>query len=278
MIRLVLGYFIMMIIFLFFRFFYHILPKTSSDNNLISEVKTDFINLSAYAKEIFTSNPKKAGVILTIMAALFVVALLPFDHVILNIFENALSTVMFFLLVIIFLPMKNPPTKGFPIEIFGFIYSVIFMFYSTGALVFQTLDEIDFLKGDIWIYGYGVTVLSYIICIATLQRFMERDLLPQEIILLGMIMLSTLEFITYYGIGFFSRLKWYDPNTFETSIFGDFTSIINQGIFVASQSQILERTPAEIWGYVILNGTDVLTVTVVLGYVFQKIFVNSTNN
>ncbi len=102
--------------------------------------------------------------------------------------------------------------------------------------------------------------------------------MSQEIILLGMIMLSTLEFITYYGVGFFSGLKLYDPSAFEANIFGDFTRIINQGIFVASKSQILERTPMEIWGYVILNGTDVLTVTVVLGYVFQKIFVNSTNN
>ncbi|WP_027406809.1 hypothetical protein [Anaerovibrio sp. RM50] len=268
----------MIIIFLFLRFFYHILPKTSSHNNLICEVKTDFINLYAYAKQIFTSNTKKVKIILTLMAALLVLELLPFNYVLLNIFEEFLSTVMFFLLVNVFLPMKNPPSKGFPVEIFGFIYSVIFMFYSTGALVFQTLDEIDFFREDIWIYGYCVTVLSYIICIATLQRFMERDLLPQEIILLGMIMLSTLEFITYYGVGFFSGLKWYDPSVFEANIFGDFTSIINQGIFVASQSQILERNPMEIWGYVILNGTDVLTVTVVLGYVFQKIFVNSTNN
>ncbi len=32
----------------------------------------------------------------------------------------------------------------------------------------------------------------------------------------------------------------------------------------------LERSATEIWDYVILNGTDVLTITVVLGYLVQK--------
>ena len=84
-------------------------------------------------------------------------------------------------------------------------------------------------------------------------------------------MLTTLEFITYYGIGFFGGLQWYKPAVFdEEAIFGDIMSIINQGIFIASQSQILERSAMEIWGYIILNGTDVLTITVVLGYLLQK--------
>ena len=100
---------------------------------------------------------------------------------------------------------------------------------------------------------------------------MERNLSKEEIILLGMIMLTTLEFITYYGIGFFGGLKWYKHNISEDpTIFGDITSIINQGIFIASQSQILERSAMEVWGYIILNGTDVLTITVVLGYLVQK--------
>ena len=106
-------------------------------------------------------------------------------------------------------------------------------------------------------------------------RILERELSKQEIILLGMIMLTTLEFITYYGIGFFGGIKWYNYNPLEyefsiLNIFGDITTIINQGIFIASQSEILERTASEIWGYVILNGTDVLTITVVLGYLVQK--------
>ena len=85
-------------------------------------------------------------------------------------------------------------------------------------------------------------------------------------------MMTTLEFITYYGVGFFGGIKWFNPKAFEgiLNIFGDITSIINQGIFLASQSEILERSAIEIWGYIILNGTDVLTITVVLGYVVQK--------
>ena len=90
-------------------------------------------------------------------------------------------------------------------------------------------------------------------------------------------MLSTLEFITYYGVGFFSGIERINSQAFETNIFGDITNIINQGIFIASQSQILERSAMEIWGYIILNGTDVLTITVVLGYLLQK-FIESKGN
>jgi len=53
-------------------------------------------------------------------------------------------------------------------------------------------------------------------------------------------------------------------------IFGSVTSVVNQGIYVASQSQILERTPMEILGNIILNGSDALTITAVLGYMAQK--------
>ena len=107
---------------------------------------------------------------------------------------------------------------------------------------------------------------------------MERALSTVNIILLGMIMLTTLEFITYYGIGFFNGLEQFKYSTeiSLSNIFGDITAIINQGIYIASQSQILDRAPIEIWDYIILNGTDVLTVTVVLGYVVQKFFVNSS--
>ena len=44
--------------------------------------------------------------------------------------------------------------------------------------------------------------------------------------------------------------------------------------FYHIQSQILERSAMEIWGYIILNGTDVLTITVVLGYLVQKFIEN----
>ena len=51
MIRLLLGYFIMGLIALVFRFFYHILPKKSSRKNLIQTVKNDFVNLYDYVKK-----------------------------------------------------------------------------------------------------------------------------------------------------------------------------------------------------------------------------------
>ena len=128
-----------------------------------------------------------------------------------------------------------------------------------------------------WIYGYSVTIISYMVCLATLKGFMERKLSNEEIVLLGMTMLTTLEFITYYGIGFFSGSEVYNAKDYEGNPFGNITVVINRGIYIASQSQILERAPAEIWGYIILNGTDVLTVTVVLGYIVQKFFVNSSS-
>jgi len=273
---LMLGYFIMGMIFLVLRFFYHILPKKSSQNNLLRAIKEDFAILYAYAKQIVISNSKKCKIIAAIMVCLIILPLTSLQIEIEHVVEDFLSTIMFFVLVIIFAPQENPSERGFPVEIFGFIYSIIFMYYSAGVLVFDIFYAIDSLKEDMWIYGYSITVISYVICIATLSRFMERELSKQEIIILGMIMLTTLEFITYYGIGFFGgeiKTFTYDPLEYEMSIsniFGDITGTINQGIFIASQSQILERTPSEIWGYIILNGTDVLTITVVLGYLVQK--------
>ena len=273
---LMLGYFIMGMIFLVLRFFYHILPKKSSQNNLLRAIKEDFAILYAYAKQIVISNSKKSKIIAAIMVCLIILPLTSLQIEIEHVVEDFLSTIMFFVLVIIFAPQENPSERGFPVEIFGFIYSIIFMYYSAGVLVFDIFYAIDSLKEGMWIYGYSITVISYVICIATLSRFMERELSKQEIIILGMIMLTTLEFITYYGIGFFGgeiKRYTYDPLEYEMSIsniFGDITGTINQGIFIASQSQILERTPSEIWGYIILNGTDVLTITVVLGYLVQK--------
>ena len=275
MVILMLGYCLMGLIFLVLRFFYHVLPKKRLQNNLVSEVKKDLITLYSYAKQIVISNPTKSKFIFVIMICLIILPMTPLQIEIEYIFEDFLSTIMFFALVIVFAPQENPTEKGFPVEIFGFIYSIIFMYYSAGLLVFDTFYVIDSLKDEMWIYGYSITMISYVLCIATLSRFMERELSKIEIIILGMIMLTTLEFITYYGIGFFGGIKFYnyDPLEYELNlfnIFGDITAIINQGIFIASQSQILERAPSEIWGYIILNGTDVLTVTVVLGYLVQK--------
>ena len=274
MVILMLGYCLMGLIFPVLRFFYHILPK-KNPRSLMHATKDDLIILYNYAKQTMASNPKKFKVIGVIMVCLIILPVTPLQIEIEYVVEDFLSLIMFFVLVIVFAPQENPKERGFPVEIFGFIYSIIFMYYSAGVLVFDTFYAIDSLKEEMWIYGYGITVISYVICIATLSRFMERELSKQEIIILGMIMLTTLEFITYYGIGFFGGIKWYNYNPLEyeetlSNIFGDITTIINQGIFIASQSQILERTPSEIWGYVILNGTDVLTITVVLGYLVQK--------
>ena len=104
------------------------------------------------------------------------------------------------------------------------------------------------------------------------EKFKDRDLSREGIVLLGMIILTTLEFITYYGIGFFGGTAWYKYNVldFEANIFGDITKIISQGIFISAQTQILGKSAMEIWGFIILNGTDVLTITAVLGYLMQK--------
>ena len=273
---LILGYFIMGLMFPVLRFFYHLLPKRNSQNNFVRAIKDDFVILYDYAKQIVVSNPKKFKFIAVIVVCLVILPMTPLQIEIEYVVEDFLSAIMFFVLVIIFAPQEHPSNTGFPVEIFGFIYSIIFMYYSAGVLVFDVFYVINSLKDDMWMYGYGITVISYVICIATLSRFMERELSKQEIILLGMIMLTTLEFITYYGIGFFGgeiKAFTYNPLEYEmgiSNIFGDITTTINHGIFIASQSQILERSAGEIWGYIILNGTDVLTITVVLGYLVQK--------
>lgn len=203
--------------------------------------------------------------------------IIPMENYVLNFFEDIISAIMFLMLAIVFSPTENPLYKGFPKEIFAFVYSVVFMFYSAESIVVDMSFTLDFFTEDIWIYGYIITIISYVVCMATLRRFMERDLTTEEIIILGMVMMTALEFITYYGIGFFSNIKIYNPQAFESNILGNFTAIINQGIFIASQSQILERGPMEIWGYILLNGTDVLTTTMVLGYVVQKFFGSSAH-
>ena len=275
MVVLLLGYFVMGLIFPVVRFFYHVLHIKNSYSNLVRAIREDFIILYAYVKQIIVSNPQKFKTVGAIMLCLIILPLLPFQFETESVLEDFLTAIMFFLLLMVFAPQDNPSGEKFPVEVFGFIYSIVFMYYSAGNLVFDIFYALDSLNEGMWVYGYIVTVISYTICIATLSRFMERKLSKEEIILLGMIMMTTLEFITYYGIGFFGGMKWsdYDPLTYEmslTDIFGDITTIINQGIFIASQSQILERSADEIWGYVILNGTDVLTVTAVLGYLVQK--------
>lgn len=267
------GYFLMCLIFLVWRFFYHILSKEFSRDYLIK----DFFNIYNYVKEIILSNPTKMKFIVILIAIFIILATLPVQIEDMDFIDDFLSAIIFFLMVIVFAPKENSANKKFPVEIFGFCYSVVLMYCSAGDLVIETFSTDNFFHEDMWIYGYGVVLISYLICMATLSRFMERDLSRIEIIFVGMIIMTILEFMTYYGIGFFGGIKFYNPEAFDRSILGGIATTINQGIFIASQSQILERTTAEVLGYIILNGTDVLTVTAVLGYVLQK-FMGSDSN
>ena len=274
MIILTLGYLVMGLIFPVVRLFYHILLGKRSPKNLVRAIREDLMSLYAYAKQIVVSNPKKAKIVAVIMVCLIILPMTPLRIEIEYAAEDFLSTIMFIMFSIVFAPKEDLSDKGFPVEIFGFIYSIIFTFYSAGNFVIDIFYASEFLNDGMWIYGYIVTLISYFVCIVTLSQFMKSDLSKQEIILLGLMMMTTLEFIAYYGIGVFGGMKWYtyDPFACDTSlsnIFGDITVIINQGILLASQSQA-GISDSDIWGYIILNGTNVLTVTAVLGYLVQK--------
>ena len=255
------------LIFLVWRLFYHVWAR----NKLIPALKNDLAELYAYDREIIVSNPIKIKIIVAIIACFFIVlAIMPLEEEIINLLDCVSSTIIYFLMVIIYAPQKNPASKEFPVEIFGFIYSIVLMYGSAGEFVVEFFGTGNYFNEDMWIYGYIVVLISYVICIATLSNFMDRNLTRLEIIFVGMIMMTVLEFMTYYGIGFCGGMEAYDPQIFEKSILEGIMTIINQGIFIASQSNILERSTKEICGYIILNGTDVLTVTAVLGYVLQK--------
>lgn len=184
--------------------------------------------------------------------------------------DCTLASITYFLILIMHAPRKNSSGKEFPIEIFGFIYSIVMMYFSAGEVVIEIFTTNNSFEKDIWIYGYGVILISYLSCVAFLNNFMERNLSRIEIIFVGMIMVAILEFMTYYGIGFFGGIIWFNPQVFDNDFMEAFALVINRGIYIASQSQGLERSTREIFGYIILNGTDILTITVVLGYVVQK--------
>ena len=266
MIIFVLGYVVMGLIFLVYRLFYHLLNK----NELISALRNDFDDLYDYDRQIILYNPIKIKIIAVIIVAFIVLSFVPLQNETIDLFDSALSAIIYCIMLIIYAPQENPTSKEFPVEIFGFIYSIVLMYCSAGEFVIDFFETNNSFDENMWIYGYSVVLISYVICIATLSNFMERNLSKLEIIFVGMIMMTILEFMTYYGVGFFGGIEVYDPKAFENSIFEVIISIINQGIFIASQSQILERSTKEVCGYIILNGTDVLTVTAVLGYVLQK--------
>ena len=266
MIIFMLGYFVMGLIFLVWRLFYHVLNK----NKLMPALRNDLANLYDYDRQIILSNPIKFKIIAVIIIAFIILALIPLQNETIELVDCALSAIIYFIMVIIYAPRKDPTNREFPVEIFGFIYSIVLMYCSAGEFVIDFFETDNFFHEDMWIYGYIVILISYVICIATLSNFMERNLSKLEIIFVGMIMMTILEFMTYYGVGFCGGMEYYDPKIFETNILEGIMTIINQGIFIASQSQILERSTKEVCGYIILNGTDVLTVTAVLGYVLQK--------
>lgn len=282
LILLVLGYVLMGLIFLISRLVYRVFTKNLSQGNIISAIRGDWISLYDYAKQIVVSNPKKAKIVAAIMVLLIILLMMPFRiELEYSTEESFLGTIMFAMFIMVFTPKDDPSNTGFPVEIFGFIYSVFFMFYCASNFVIDLFYANEALRNDMWIYGYIVTLISYAICITFLSEFIKRDVSKQEIILLGILMMLALEFIVYYGVGFFGGIKWYtyDILTYETydtyefsitEIFGDITSIINQGIVLASQSQLEEIALSDIWGYIILNGTDMLTVTVIVGYLVQK--------
>lgn len=266
MIIFLIGYFIMELIFLVWRLFYHVLNK----NKLIAALRNDLANLYDYDREIILSNPIKFKITVAIVVIFIILTMMPIQIEIIDLLDCILSAIIYFIMVIIYAPREDPTNKDFPVEIFGFIYSIVLMYASAGEFVVDFFETDNFFNEDMWIYGYIVVLISYVICIATLSNFMERNLSKLEIIFVGMIMMTVLEFMTYYGIGFCGGMESYDPKIFENSILEGIMTIINQGIFIASQSQILERSTKEVCGYIILNGTDVLTVTAVLGYVLQK--------
>ena len=262
---------LMVLVLLVLRFFYHALPSKRGHDSLLQATKKDYISLYIYVKKIILSNTKIVKAVLVILAILLILPQIPYKAGIIYVIADALALLMYLLLVIVFAPKENVAQKGFPVGIFGFTYAVVLMFYSAGALVFDIFYANDFFREYMWIYGYSVTLISYVVCISTLKGFMERKLSNEEVVLLGMIMLTTLEFITYYGIGFFSGMEYFNFEEYaDCEFFENITLVVNHGIYVASQSQILERSSMEIWGNIILNGTDVLTVTAVLGYVMQK--------
>ncbi len=98
-------------------------------------------NSYAYAKKLISTHPKKIKSLISIIAALIVLPMLQLPLEIFDVLEDILSTIMFFIFIIIFSPPRDIDNQDFPFEIFGFTYAVIFMFYSAGTLVFDTFYE-----------------------------------------------------------------------------------------------------------------------------------------
>lgn len=138
MILFTLGYVLMGLIFLIVRLVYHVLTKTRSQDSLVRAIRGDCISLYDYAKQIVVSNPKKAKIVAVIMVCLIILLIMPFQMEMEYATEECfLSTIMFTMFLMAFTPKDDPSNTGFPVEIFGFIYSVFFMFYSASNHVYH---------------------------------------------------------------------------------------------------------------------------------------------
>ena len=273
--NVILGYFTTGLMFLVLCLICHISFSKIPYKDIIPAMKQDILSTSAHVKQVALSNPKLVRTIAVLLGCLLGCFLLsqiiPLKSEMTDICADILLALLFFFCLFLFIPQEASSYQGFPVGIFGFIYSLIFMFYNAGSAVLDIFGDSNFFAEDMWMYGYGVTVVTYVICIAALRRFLERDLSTGETFFIGMMMLVTLEFVTYYGIGFFGGLKWYNPLAYTENMFGDIFAIINQGVFLATQTQTPGEPTAEILGYIILNGADILTATIVLGYLMQKL-------
>lgn len=86
---------------------------------------------------IVLSHAKIFKAILAIIVVLLALTQKKYTDGIVYVIEDILAMIMYLLLVIVFMPKENEAQKGFPVEIFGFTYAVILMFYGAGALVFD---------------------------------------------------------------------------------------------------------------------------------------------
>lgn len=268
---MILGYFIIGLIYSMLRVIYHIICDRQTDVKLKIYIKNELVNFCDFFKQIIISKSLIAKVIAVILFFNTISSLLPFSTEIIDVYDDISSTIMYSLLIVLFVPKYDAECKNFPLVVLGFIYSVMLMYYYSGSAVYDIFYFTGYVVTDIWIYGYCVTIISYIVCIFTLSRFMDRVLPREEYLFLAILMLILLEFITYFGIGVFSEIEQYEAVTANLNIFEGITAIIDRGVFLSAQAQTAGKPTKEIIGYIFLNGSDLITMTIVFGYLIQKV-------
>ena len=103
MIIFLLGYFVMGLIFLVWRVFYHALNK----KKLLPALRSDLANLYAYDREIIISNPIKIKIIGAIIVIFIILTMMPIQIEIIDLCDCILSSIVYFLMVIIYAPQKK---------------------------------------------------------------------------------------------------------------------------------------------------------------------------